>query len=793
MTTPPKGPAGLGAPPPGTSSSSSSASQPRNVSTATVRPGLQQADSSSSGPPAAASSFVNTPPVQQIPVRPPRASFSSTSRRPSMAAAAAGGESDPNLLGTRTSLSGRSFSSALTASRDPTPNPASGDNDDPFDETEPGASTPAAGESAFSNIDEVPDEEKARVLRRHLMTADERGSKSSTPALRVSPSGSPSGGSIAGPPSDAPPGDSSASGYGSTSKRDDDAFPIPYDAPGMDVTHDLYKWQNDHRPRPGRSASFSHADRSDIVDPTLQHIKEPGGFRRNFVSARAAERGDDAPPMVRNVIDFLYLYGHFAGEDLDEDEDLEDEDEEAAAEQAAAEEGRRRLASSSRGGSPGPGTRAANERSPLLKRSMSHGRQKRQKSTPGQGTATVTQAWLMLLKGFVGTGILFMAKAFYNGGMLFSTVVLLAIAAISLWSFLLLVDTYLKVPMSFGDMGGHLYGKYMRLSILTSIAVSQIGFVAAYTIFVAENLRAFVLAVTDCAHDIPTSYLIFAQLLLFLPLSMIRNLAKLSFTALVADAFILLGLLYIGGTEISVIAKNGLPPPDVVAFNPRDFPLLIGTAVFAFEGIGLVIPIAESMKEPKKIHGALTGVMIIVATLFTTFGVLGYAAYGSKVQTVVIVNLPQEEHFVQGVQFLYSLAILLSIPLQLFPAVRIMETGLFSRSGKHNPKVKWQKNIFRAGTVIFCSLLSWAGSSELDKFVSLIGAFACIPLCFIYPPMLHLRGCATTRRQKLLDCLLIGFGLVVGVYTTIQTLRSLFTPSSGEAPRLGKCEVPSPY
>lgn len=65
-----------------------------------------------------------------------------------------------------------------------------------------------------------------------------------------------------------------------------------------------------------------------------------------------------------------------------------------------------------------------------------------------------------------------------------------------------------------------------------------------------------------------------------------------------------------------------------------------------------VIPIAESMKEPRKIHGALTGVMIIVATLFTTFGVLGYAAYGSKVQTVVIVNLPQEEHFVQGVQFL---------------------------------------------------------------------------------------------------------------------------------------------
>lgn len=75
-----------------------------------------------------------------------------------------------------------------------------------------------------------------------------------------------------------------------------------------------------------------------------------------------------------------------------------------------------------------------------------------------------------------------------------------------------------------------------------------------------------------------------------------------------------------------------------------------------------------------------------------------------------------------------SVAILLSTPLQLFPAVRIMENGIFSRSGKHNSSVKWQKNVFRAGVVVFCSLLSWAGSNELDKFVALVGSFAwCVP------------------------------------------------------------------
>ena len=82
----------------------------------------------------------------------------------------------------------------------------------------------------------------------------------------------------------------------------------------------------------------------------------------------------------------------------------------------------------------------------------------------------------------------------------------------------------------------------MRYAILASITVSQLGFVSAYTIFVAENLQAFVLAITNCAKLLGIQYFILLQMVIFLPLVLIRNLAKLSTTALVADAFILAGL-----------------------------------------------------------------------------------------------------------------------------------------------------------------------------------------------------------------------------------------------------------
>jgi solute carrier family 36 (proton-coupled amino acid transporter) len=126
----------------------------------------------------------------------------------------------------------------------------------------------------------------------------------------------------------------------------------------------------------------------------------------------------------------------------------------------------------------------------------------------------------------------------------------------------------------------------MRFAILASITISQIGFVAAYIIFVAENLQAFIMAVTNCAQVIPILYLILVQLVIFLPLALVRNLAKLSTTALIADAFILVGLIYIGTNEVVTIAQRGMA--DVQLFNSKDFPLLIGTAVFSFEGIGLV-------------------------------------------------------------------------------------------------------------------------------------------------------------------------------------------------------------
>ncbi|TRM64501.1 transmembrane amino acid transporter protein-domain-containing protein [Schizophyllum amplum] len=624
------------------------------------------------------------------------------------------------------------------------------------DQSGSGASTPSGH---VPELDDLPAEEKAKVLRRHLVSREER--------LRGADSEQPSGSATPTPKRSQTSLRSSGQETSSDHHREEsDAFPISYETPGADIT-----------PRE-RAISFTGPSSSTAVDPTFEHIHEPGGFRRNYLKIKASEQGVAHPTVVNNFIDFLFIFGHFAGEDLEEEDELKSEEEDVEQQFTVPVTS-----------TPSTGLPDVDENTPLMGKprhsTRSASRRRRTATSTGpHGNATVTQAVMMLLKAFIGTGILFLGRGFYNGGLLFSAGLFVFIAMVSLYTFLLLVHTKYEVSGSFGDIGGKLYGNWMRYLILGSIVVSQLGFVSAYIIFVAQNLQAFVMGVTKCGTYLPMAVTIGVQVVVFLPLVLIRDLAKLSTTALVADAFILFGLIYIFGTEISIVAERGAA--QVQAFNYNSFSLFVGTAVFSFEGIGLVIPITDAMKEPRKFPKAITGVMFFLTVLFGGAGALGYLTFGSEIQTNVLVNFDTSSKIVQTVQFLYAMAILLSVPLQIFPATRILENGLFVRSGKQDNYVKWQKNCLRFVVVFTCAVISWLGADDLDKFVAFIGCFACVPLCYVYPAMLHLKAVARTRRQKVADIAMMVFGIIACVFTTSQTLKLMFEPAP-EGPPIYKC------
>ncbi|KAF2130388.1 hypothetical protein P153DRAFT_365989 [Dothidotthia symphoricarpi CBS 119687] len=527
---------------------------------------------------------------------------------------------------------------------------------------------------------------------------------------------------------------------------------------GGDIHRDLYKIaaQSKRQKLHQRAATFSHTHHApsesdfDHDAPSFAQQLVPGGLRRQFLQRQSQRVSYISEPVTKNFISFLSLYGQFAGEDLDETDDeaiLDDEEEEEQQQQQQQQ--------------------LAGERRPLL------GRRQSSKRLRAQGDAGQVKTFFTLLKAFIGTGIMFLPKAFKNGGMLFSSITMLVVAVVTLLCFELLLSCRKRYGGGgYGELGEAISGPKFRALILISITLSQLGFVCAGLIFTADNLASFLDAVTH-TKDAPlsTPALIGIQLIVLIPMSFIRNISKLGPAALLADVFILIGITYIYGYDFSAISKMGGFHPTIELFNPRDFTMTVGSAIFTFEGIGLILPIQSSMKQPEHFSKLLYIVMLIITVVFTSVGVLCYGTFGENVSVEVIDNFPQSSKLVNAVQFLYALAVLVGTPVQLFPAMRNIELKLFGRaSGKQSNLTKWKKNAFRSALVLLTGVIAILGASNLDKFVALIGSFACVPLVYIYPAYMHYKGIAERPWAKFGDIAMMVTGLVAMVYTTSVTL-----------------------
>lgn len=88
-----------------------------------------------------------------------------------------------------------------------------------------------------------------------------------------------------------------------------------------------------------------------------------------------------------------------------------------------------------------------------------------------------------------------------------------------------------------------------------------------------------------------------------------------------------------------------VPHRDMVA-SYTQWPLFFSTVIFAMEGIGVVLPVENNMKNPQRFlgcPGVLNCAMGIVVLLYAVIGFFGYLVYGDKTEASVTLNLPVKE------------------------------------------------------------------------------------------------------------------------------------------------------
>ncbi|XP_020819922.1 proton-coupled amino acid transporter 1-like [Phascolarctos cinereus] len=413
------------------------------------------------------------------------------------------------------------------------------------------------------------------------------------------------------------------------------------------------------------------------------------------------------------------------------------------------------------------------------------------------------QTLIHLLKGNTGTGLLGLPLAVKNAGLLIGPLSLLLIGVVAVHCMGILVKCAhhlchkLQKPfLDYGDavmyglqtspsswLQNHaLWGRHV---VVFFLILTQLGFCSVYFVFLADNLKQVIEAVntttTNCySNETVTltpsidsrlymlSFLPFLVLLVF-----IRNLRILSVFSMLANISMFVSLVVIYQHIVqSVPDPKNLP----LVAEWKTYPLFFGTTLFAFESIGVVLPIENKMKKKDHFLVILYGGMTMIILLYISLACLGYLKFGAAIQASITLNLPNCWLF-HSVKLLYSFGIFITYALQFYVPAEIIIPSAVSRVPK-----KWNLVVdlsVRTGLVcVTCALAILI--PRLDLVLALVGSMSSSALAMIIPPLLEIviyysEGMSPITIVTDILISFLGFsGSVVGTY---QALYELAQPS----------------
>ena len=239
-----------------------------------------------------------------------------------------------------------------------------------------------------------------------------------------------------------------------------------------------------------------------------------------------------------------------------------------------------------------------------------------------------------------------------------------------------------RTNLTFGDVGEWAYGATFQSYVSACVCTQQLAICTVFMSFIGENLLALLdrmnmTGFVDSHAGVITICLPFVMSLSFLPsmkrLAPVMALGTISLGACIA----LIGVIM--GKEWDV------RPDDLPKLHLPQMPLAACAILYSYEGICLILPIESSMKEPKHFKTVFWGTMTLVTVVLATFATLnvfvfGFVSNGSITAFLMEAyrNDPSITFYVQAANAAVSLSVLLSYPLQLFPALELIGTSKFA-------------------------------------------------------------------------------------------------------------------
>jgi len=397
-----------------------------------------------------------------------------------------------------------------------------------------------------------------------------------------------------------------------------------------------------------------------------------------------------------------------------------------------------------------------------------------------------------ILKGNVGTGLLALPLAVKNAGLLGGPFGLVCVALMAIHCMHLLAENAATLSTRHNcahhiDYAGTLglavrhgsvrvlqpFHRGANRAVNCFIFITQFGFCCVYFVFLAENavqvLEFF---------DIPSPGERLMTLCWALPiffLCLINSLEILApFSTLANMAVVVsVGIIFYFCASYLAVSPSTIPHLSLYA-TATTFPTAFGSAVFSYEGIAMVLPLRNAMREPEHFGRVLNLGMIIVTSLYIGLGTIGYVTFGDSICGSITLNLPETSLYVSA-KIMYSFVIFVSFGLQFYVPIDIITTG--------RDYSQCQKILLKLILVLFTCALAVA-IPDLGDFIALIGACASSLLALVFPPLIDLltnRTKSQLRLAKNVFIMLFGItGGIIGTATSVASVIKVLTSPEGE-------------
>ncbi|XP_047023622.1 proton-coupled amino acid transporter-like protein pathetic isoform X1 [Helicoverpa zea] len=400
-------------------------------------------------------------------------------------------------------------------------------------------------------------------------------------------------------------------------------------------------------------------------------------------------------------------------------------------------------------------------------------------------------AFFHLLKSSLGSGLLAMPAAFRNTGLIPGCIGTILVGVIATHCVHILVSTSRAVSkncrapsLSYTDTCEEVfkqgpkklqqYSKHIRHFVDAAMAGVCLGGTSVYVIFIASSLKDI------CDHFVPSKKFeveVYCGILL-LPLILITQIRHLKF--LVPFSVLANVCLVVTFGITCFYTFTDLKPLENIEMvaSVEKWPLFLSTAIFAMEGINVVMPVENEMAKPQHFLGCpsvLNVTMVFVTILYGVVGIFGYMKYGEGVLGSITLNLPEGENLALTAKILVAVAVFFTYCLQMYAPMDIIWTRIKCRISKNYFNIS--QITLRTLSVTLTVVLAVA-VPDLELLIGLVGAIFFSTLGLLIPVVVqtvHLWEKGLGKFSYILwkNALLLIFYFIVlvsGCYTAVSEI-----------------------